>query len=161
MQSFVPTYHLRSCPESIWVRFSTLVPLDSSFLKHTVLQVYSGYCSTQLSESPGWSPLLISSLIHLPQCYTNIIFYVCHDVKKNGNSCARLPSVRDIEEGIPHLSRCLHQTTDVRALPTQTIFLTLLLLSFWTLIFRFQVYHPPNPSLFSSLDFLLSGSLCC
>lgn len=69
---------LGSRPENTWVKPPSLV-LSRSTLGSRSTQ---GCCSSHLSEAPSWSPPPVSSLIHLPQCYTNIIFYVCHDVKK-------------------------------------------------------------------------------
>lgn len=100
--------------------------------------------SPALTESPGWSPPPVSGLVHSPPCYTNIIFYVCRDVKKKGIHCVEGPSARDTEEGIPHLRRCLHQTADVGCLPTQTHVSHSASPLSGTLMLRSQPRHPPK-----------------
>lgn len=108
-----------------------------------------------LLYSPVRGPRLVTSTCKQPHPSTPVLYkyyFLCVPwCEKNGNNCARLPSVRDTEEGIPHLSRCLHQTTDVRALPTQTIFLTLLLLSLMDSHFWVLSLPLPQTLLFSHL----------
>lgn len=152
--------------ESTWVRLFTLVLLDQSFSKHTGLgetqvpktslhSTLTAAGRAWLSQSPQGSHLHLWTALSTHPSARQMLFSICSMMwKKNGNHCARRPSVRDIEEGIPRLSRCLHQTTDVGSLPTQTqIPHCASPLSHGLEFSGFNSTTPSKPSLFSSPDF--------
>lgn len=73
---------------SCWTRVSHSTRVERQVCPRSTSLTPDGHRqSPALTESPGWSPPPVSGLVHSPPCYTNIIFYVCRDVKKKGIHC--------------------------------------------------------------------------